>query len=421
MLSLSPLRLWHRYSHLNWALTDQVMVSGANFFTSILLARTLGLMEFGVYSLAWIAIFFLSGLQMAMVIAPMMSIGPKQAEEKQSAYYGSVLVQQIAFSLFSFVVLYTGTKASGIYFPQWQVAHLALPLASVTVVIQVQDFMRRYFFTRAQAPSAIINDAVRYFGQLTLLIWFSQVLTLDIEKALWLIAAATTTAIVIGSFRLQLLTVDWTTVISVIRRHGRFAKWLTAAHLMKLASGDFIMVASGAILGASSVGILRAAQNMMGFTQILLQGLENIVPIRSSKLLHTEGTKSLVSYLAKVATYGGILMAIIGIVIFIWAEFWLNLFYGIEFQPYGNIVRWYVVIYLITFMGLPLRSGLRALEHTRPIFMAYTLMGIFGLAAAYPLIEWLGLPGVMLGFLITQLISQIVLASTLSSRLKKAR
>ena len=31
-------RLWARYSHVNWALADQTMVSGVNFLTGILLA-----------------------------------------------------------------------------------------------------------------------------------------------------------------------------------------------------------------------------------------------------------------------------------------------------------------------------------------------------------------------------------------------
>ncbi len=41
MLELAA-RLLVRYSHLNWALADQTMVSGVNFLTGILLARYLG-------------------------------------------------------------------------------------------------------------------------------------------------------------------------------------------------------------------------------------------------------------------------------------------------------------------------------------------------------------------------------------------
>ena len=38
-IAKSAARLLVRYSHLNWALTDQTMVSGVNFLTAILLTR----------------------------------------------------------------------------------------------------------------------------------------------------------------------------------------------------------------------------------------------------------------------------------------------------------------------------------------------------------------------------------------------
>ena len=42
-----------RYRHINWALADQGVVSGINFLTGIMLARFLGLEEFGRFTLAW--------------------------------------------------------------------------------------------------------------------------------------------------------------------------------------------------------------------------------------------------------------------------------------------------------------------------------------------------------------------------------
>ena len=39
----------------NWAFADQVVVSGANFITGLILARGLGLEGFGVFTLAWTA------------------------------------------------------------------------------------------------------------------------------------------------------------------------------------------------------------------------------------------------------------------------------------------------------------------------------------------------------------------------------
>lgn len=75
-----------RYSHLNWALADQATVSGANFITGILLARYLGLEEFGRFTLAWMVVLFVNSLQNAVVVAPMMNIGPQQSPVKNLQY-----------------------------------------------------------------------------------------------------------------------------------------------------------------------------------------------------------------------------------------------------------------------------------------------------------------------------------------------
>src|ERR1700679_2383760 len=61
-----------------WALSDQALVSGANFLTFALLARALGVSEFGVFALSWAMVLLANSVQMALIVSPMMSVGPKQ-------------------------------------------------------------------------------------------------------------------------------------------------------------------------------------------------------------------------------------------------------------------------------------------------------------------------------------------------------
>jgi len=64
-----------------WALADQGIVSGTSFLTNLMLARFMGLHEFGIFVLAWMSVLFVNSLQTSLIIAPMMSIGPKQEEK----------------------------------------------------------------------------------------------------------------------------------------------------------------------------------------------------------------------------------------------------------------------------------------------------------------------------------------------------
>ena len=83
-----------RHSHTNWALADQSVVSGANFLTGIILARGLGVAEFGRFSLLWLVVLFVQGIQYNGIVVAMMSIGPKQDAHQRPTYYGGVFLQQ---------------------------------------------------------------------------------------------------------------------------------------------------------------------------------------------------------------------------------------------------------------------------------------------------------------------------------------
>jgi len=48
------------------------------------------LREFGVFTLAWMSVLFVNSLQSALIVAPMMGIGPKQEERTGPATFGAV-------------------------------------------------------------------------------------------------------------------------------------------------------------------------------------------------------------------------------------------------------------------------------------------------------------------------------------------
>ncbi len=239
-----------RYAHINWALADQAMISGVNFLTGILLARFLGLEEFGRFTLAWMAILFVCSIQHAAINSPMMSIGPKQVEADITAYYGAVIMQQIGFSCVSFFLLFARGQISSLVFPEWRVEDLALPLAAAALACQFQDFLRRYFFTLGRPLAAFTCDALRYLGQIAVLIWLFVVSrdAIDSAKMLWVIAIVATVAATCSGFIVERMTIDTKKVSVVTSRHWHFSKWLTASALMQWTTGNLFIIAAGACL-----------------------------------------------------------------------------------------------------------------------------------------------------------------------------
>ena len=81
------------------------------------------------------------------------------------------------------------------------------------------------------------------------------------------------------------------------------------------------------------------------------------------------------------------------------------LFYGAEFVIYQHILIGFCALYVIIFIGYPLRYAIRTLENTRLIFISFIATSIFSVLTAYPIIKAFGLNGVLIGLGITQLIT----------------
>jgi hypothetical protein len=75
-----------------WSFIDQILISGVNVLTTILLVRTLGLHWFGIYSMIMIGVQFLSTIQAAAILAPMMSLFDQRGNVSQSSYLSAVLL-----------------------------------------------------------------------------------------------------------------------------------------------------------------------------------------------------------------------------------------------------------------------------------------------------------------------------------------
>lgn len=399
-----------RHHHMNWALVDQGMVSGANFLTTILIARHLGIEEFGRFTLAWLVVLFTTSLQMAVIVSPMMSIGPKQKQEDAAVYFGALFFQLLIFTALTFLLIFSGVHLVAEIRPQWDLRVLAVPLATTAVLFQIRDFFRRYFFTRKRPAIAFAGDAVGYLGLLLFLFLLLPVFSFDSAAVLWLICGASGAAVLTGAPFLGCVVLKTGALYGICRRHWHFAKWMGASVLFQWMATNLFLVATGGLLGAAAVGALRAAETLIGVNRIFFQGLENVVPPHAAERLQASGLHAFQAYLRRVAWLGGGATAAVGGLAALAPEFWLTLFFGESYAEYGELLYWYAVIYVIMFAGLPIRAGLRALEHTRPIFLATGVSATFTVVLAAPLINALGILGAATGLLGANLLLVSVLA-----------
>jgi O-antigen/teichoic acid export membrane protein len=403
------------------AILDQALVSGANFVTNILLARTLGFRDYGVFALAWVAVLFANSLQWAFVVTPMMSIGPKQETDEIPSYYGAVLFQEIVFALSAALLVFTAVILSARYFPQWNVGSIGLPLSAATLSYLLQDFIRRYFFSTNRIRLAFTTDCISYLTQLPILFYISRHPNVTLSTVLWIIAATSFIGFIACVSWYQPVAFNTQTLRKVFLRHWKLSRWLAPSAFMQWGAGNLFLMAAPVYYGAAASAALKAAQNIVAVAHIWFLGLDNVVIAEASMQMHKKGPDGVIQYIKQIIfRWGGLTLAFTSIVA-LFPTFWLKLAYGTKYASYGHVLQLYALLYLIGFVAGPLRSGLQALEYTAPIFCAYPVLIALSITLAGPLARTLGLTGVMLGMIAIQIVFQGIIGIAFLLRAKRMR
>jgi O-antigen/teichoic acid export membrane protein len=404
------LKLWS----FNLALLDQALVSGINFVTGILAARILTPIEFGQYVLAFTVIFAINAFQSALVIDPMLSIGAKKTRDVAVPYFSAILLHQGALSIALCTMMFVAYSVASIFLPTWELEDLIWPLILTTTAFQWQEFMRRYFFACGRVLTAAINDAIRYGAQVAGVIAVMRWAAAPTSSDLLLVVTASG-AISLVHAAIYFGPVRWRRDIisSSFREHWRYSGWLVPTSALRAANSATLISAAGYFYGAGAAGVLRAAQNLVAFVHIFYMGLDSIGLAKAAHALSVHGTSALRNISLKLAIFAGgtimVALAIVGLS----AKWLLLLFYGDRYQGIEYLVHLWALAYAVMFFNLPLGITLRALEVTKPFFIAEMLQSVFVLVAFYPLLKFLGPSGAVLGVLFQNLIVVIYFATVL--------
>src|SRR5260370_24933710 len=225
------LRLPH---HISWALADQIIVSGSNFLTNLLLARILGIEEFGRYVLAWTIVLSVQNLQYSATSTAMMSIGPKRDPVSSPYYFGALFMGQAVFGIGSTLLVFVGAKFAAMTISFSQLDTIAAPIAITVLCSQTQDFLRRYFFSVDRSRMSFACDLVRYLGQnVALLALYTTANSAPhSDTALWLAALSAAVASLVVIPWIPQLRLSTNTGVTIVLHAWLFSKWLTTSCVM---------------------------------------------------------------------------------------------------------------------------------------------------------------------------------------------
>lgn len=407
-----------RTAKINLTFADQAVVSGASFLTTILIARFLGVETFGRFTLAWLGIFFVQNLQIALIAAPMMTIGPKYPKEERRTYAGAVVAQQALFAVVSTLLVVGGVLLSTVLVADWGLQPLLVPLSLLVLTGQMADFLRRYHFTFGRPELSFAIDCLRYGSQsigLIVLLAFGET-GAGLSSVLYLMAGAALAGALVGIATFGPVLWDRALTLQVALRHWLFSRWLITSAVAAWGREYMIYGAVGATLGLAEVGILRAAERIVLVVNIPLQGFSNIEPMRSGAVFAADGFGALVDFVSRfiIPFMGAVWLLLAAIAVS--GDWLMTTLFGADYQGHGNIVAAFAMVMMVYLLKVVFSAFLRAMETTAYEFHAAVASLALVVAAAYPLVSAFGLAGALLCHLLFECAGLLAVAIGLKSR-----
>ncbi len=250
-----------------WGLGDQALSSLTNFALGVLIARTVGVEQFGAFSLAFAAYLLVLSVCRAYPMEPLpirYSSAPQAAfRQAVAASVGSVLAISLATSIILAVI---GALTGG------AVSQALLALAVTLPGLLVQDAWRSVFFAWRRGRSAFLNDllwAVVMFPALFVIIKSGD------HSVFWptlVWGASATVAALAGIIQSGIIPQPLRTRAWWHEHIDLGPRFITEV-IARTAGGQLSTYGIGLAAGLAAVGALRAAQLIVGPIQVLFLGI----------------------------------------------------------------------------------------------------------------------------------------------------
>jgi O-antigen/teichoic acid export membrane protein len=388
--------LFHSQPYL--VLSDQLLVSGANFLFNLMVTRGMGLSGLGYMASVWMYQSLLLSLQNALIVNPMQLRVAQQQGSEQKIYLSGLLALQSGWSLLTCLITWPLLSFSHFLNPEPDLAE-KLWLIAWTVGYTWLDFLRKLYISLGKAFISFKLDGISQLLQLGVLGLLFSLEKPKMADILPLLALSQLPSLLMGT--LPLLSGIKAQVKSCAQLHWKEGRWLGATALLQWLAGNYYLLVAARYLGMESLGAIRMAQTLMGIFSILFQAFENYVPTQLAKKLLTS-RQAFRQQLGRLTAHSLWLIVSLSLVLGLLARPLLELIGGSTCGSSVPIFRGFLLLNILIFLGYPIRTAIRTLEMSRDVFIAYVLTTLLSWLMAPLLISNLESLGVVLGLALNQ-------------------
>jgi O-antigen/teichoic acid export membrane protein len=380
---------------IGWGLADQGLSSLTNFVLGIVVARTVGLTEFGAFSLAFAAYLIVASLSRAVTAQPLLirysGVSTPDWRRGAAATTGTALLVGVGAAIVALVIAVASDDSLRSAFTA---------LAIVLPGLIVQDAWRFAFFAHGRGRAGFLNDLVWAVAQLS---GFVIAIELGSGTVFWAVMAwggAATLAAVVGVAQARLIPRP-TAARGWWREHRDLLPPYIGEVAAYILSGQLLLGAVGLVAGLAVVGALRGAQVLLGPLNVVVQGLYLVVMPEAVKVLRASTPRFSQLCLAAGLALAAVAIVWTGVLVLLPEAVGLTLM-GTVWDPAHSVLLAWGLSFAAINLATGASIGLRALAAARRTLRAAVITSIVGFAGAVLGAAIAGIQGAAWGFLMTQ-------------------
>lgn len=402
-------------------LADQMVHSGTNFLTGILIGRLLSVGDFGEFSLGLTLVVFALMLQDNILATPYTYRFHNNRTANLAALRAGALLQALLMAglcslllVLAAYLLPAGIAAS--------LENIVLALAMFMPFLFVRETLRRVFFAEYRMAQALKMDMAVSAAQigLVLLVWYSGHLSAANTFMMMAFASALISAVVIWLHRRDFTFAEAQVKLDTLASI-RFGRWLLLAslgHLGTLYTLPWLLYATA---GREEAGQFAACYTLINLLNPFVLGFNNYFRPKIMQTYAEKGLEAmhtlilrLMKAFAPVALCAAVFLAVAG-------GFLVRLVYGPEFSGLNGIMGIIGLTVTATILNAPLQLGVLALERPQihPLFHGVAFAST--LLAGVPLVLGFGMYGAAIGFSLSAISGFSMLAWLYAREIRKRR
>lgn len=387
------------------SLVDQMVVSGTNFVTTVMVGRSGGPEELANYALGFTLVITVFSVLEALIAMPYTIYANRLEGAARTEYRGAVLLQCGMLA----VIASGGVAAWGLVIT---ISGGAPGLAPVLYVLSaaipfyiLREFARQCAFAHLNSKTAL---------QLDLCVGALQIVSIGGLAAGELLSALTAFTAIGATHCVVALTwlflsrknyvVRGAPVFKAIRRNLSFGGWILAGRIVGLLNSDILVLWLMAfVLGNKATGIFAACMTVVHLSNPFVIGMGQVLTPRVAQAFADNGLREMQRVARKATLFMGLALSGFCIGAFLFGDEALRIFYGSQYDGNSHTITVLSVSILACALSMPAASSLLALGRPDVSLKASATGLLLTMTVASVLVFPLGVLGVAWGLLCGQI------------------